>query len=376
LFTLAFCSFALLGVVLVLVGASYEQMSAALELDLDQMALLGATLSLGIGGGVLVAGPAVDRLPRRPIFTGACSVTALSLLSVDADMGLSRAMFHVLAMGFGAGLCETLINTITVERFGKRAIRPLTLLHSAATLGAVATPPLIGGLAAAGDFTLAFRLTGAAWLLTAVFALFVRLAPPRPPLPGRPRALFTPSLIALCVVAFAYVGIEAGVTLFAVPYATQSLGLEAGSGRSAISSFWFGLLVGRLALVVMISRADARHLIAAGLGTALVFAVGIGFGLTQIEWVVGLCGFSAGMVFPLMVTLAGEWFPDTRGTATGIVVGVGCLGGFVVPSLTGMIAELSSVAVAVGSFSLWALCIAAAAYAAQATRATRATSQA
>jgi MFS family permease len=70
-----------------------------------------------------------------------------------------------------------------------------------------------------------------------------------------------------------------------------------------------------------------------------------------------------------MVTLAGEWFPDRRGTATGIVIGVGCLGGFIVPSLTGVIAELSSVTIAVGSFAFWGVCIAVAAYAAEATRA-------
>jgi FHS family glucose/mannose:H+ symporter-like MFS transporter len=369
LLPLGFLTFTLFGVVLVLVGASHESLSAALGLRLDQMAVLGASLQLGLGAGVVVAGPLVDRLPRRPLFCVASGIAALALLSVESEMSFARAILHVVAVGFGGGLCETTINTMTVERFGERSIRPLTLLHSAATLGAVAAPPLVGMLISGGDWTTSFRATGAGWAMVSVGALFVSLPAPRAAAPERAKkTLVSPSLVALFAVAFAYVGLETAVTLFAVPYASDVLVLGADRGRDAISSFWLGLLVGRLLIVVLTARSDARFLVGGGLAAALILAAGVGFGWTQLELLVGLCGVSVGFVFPLMVALTGEWFPESTGTATGFVVGAGCLGGFAIPWLTGAIAETTGVAVAVGSLAFWALCIAAAAQAARVLR--------
>jgi fucose permease len=368
--TLGFVTFTLFGVVLVLVGASHESLATSLGLRLDQMAVLGASLQLGLGAGVVVAGPLVDRLPRKPLVCAASAFAALALLAVDGHMSFSRAIFHVVAVGFGGGLCETAINTMTVERFAERAIRPLTLLHSAATLGAVAAPPVIGLLIAGGDWTTGFRVTGAGWALVSLGCLFARFPAPggNDPSERVQRPLMSPPLVALFAVAFAYVGLETALTLFAVPYASEGLMLGADRGRDAISSFWLGLLVGRLLIAVLTTRSDPRFLVGGGLLAALVLTVGIGTGATQLELMVGLCGVSVGFVFPLMVALAGQWFPEQAGTATGLVIGAGCLGGFAVPWLTGAIAETSGVALAVGSLAVWALCIAVAAQGARVLR--------
>jgi hypothetical protein len=56
-------------------------------------------------------------------------------------------------------------------------------------------------------------------------------------------------LFPIAAIAFAYVGVESAVTMFAVPYASGGLGLDAERGRKAIGVFWLGLLVGRLAVL-------------------------------------------------------------------------------------------------------------------------------
>jgi predicted MFS family arabinose efflux permease len=68
---LAFAAFLLFGVMLVLVGANQAELARDLELDLAGSGLLVSLLSVGLGVGVLGAGPLVDRLPRRPLFVGA-----------------------------------------------------------------------------------------------------------------------------------------------------------------------------------------------------------------------------------------------------------------------------------------------------------------
>ncbi|TFG92013.1 MAG: hypothetical protein E4H11_10005, partial [Myxococcales bacterium] len=59
---LAFGAFLLFGVMLVLVGANQAELARDLELDLAGSGLLVSLLSVGLGVGVLGAGPLVDRV--------------------------------------------------------------------------------------------------------------------------------------------------------------------------------------------------------------------------------------------------------------------------------------------------------------------------
>src|SRR5262245_47507503 len=155
---------------LVLVGASQAELARDLGLDLARSGLLASLLAAGLGAGVLAAGPLVDRLPRRPLFVAATLLVALGLVSVERSMGFARAGAHLVAVGIGLGVYETLLNAAVGEAYGARAARPLLFVHSAATLGAMLAPPLAGWLAlalagapgATGDWTLAFRALGAA----------------------------------------------------------------------------------------------------------------------------------------------------------------------------------------------------------------------
>ena len=110
-----FAALLVFGVLLVLVGSNIAELAAAMQLDMEQIGLLGATLSVGIGSGVLLAGPLVDRFPRRPMLVASLALTAAALLSVDPVMGLERAMLHVTIAGMGAGFYETLLNVVTIE---------------------------------------------------------------------------------------------------------------------------------------------------------------------------------------------------------------------------------------------------------------------
>jgi YNFM family putative membrane transporter len=170
---LAFAAFLLFGVMLVLVGANQAELARDLELDLAGSGLLVSLLSVGLGVGVLGAGPLVDRLPRRPLFVGASLVAAAALLSVDRSMDLARAGVHLAAIGIGLGVYETLLNTIVGELHGTRAAKPLTLVHSGATLGAIGGPALAASLAAFADWSWSFRALGAGHLVVAVAALAV-----------------------------------------------------------------------------------------------------------------------------------------------------------------------------------------------------------
>ena len=367
---LGFASFLAFGVVLVLLGANQDDLRSALDLDLASTGLLASALSVGIGVGVVVAGPWADRWPRKPIYLASMGLAAAPLLAFGPSVTFALAMLLIGLTGLGIGIYDTLISALVGERYLDDSARPMAAVHSGATLAAVLAPPLMGWIAASSHWSLSFRLTGAAHLVLAAVALFVPLPPP----PVRAavedhlrRERLWPALAPLAVVSFAYVGVETALTIFAVPYA-HGLGLDTGRGLSAISALWVGLLAGRLALLPLRGEIDARFLIGAGLLGALVVGAGAATGWTAIELHFGLAGLSVGFVFPLMVTLVGQRFPESRAKAMGLAAGAGAAGGFAVPWLHGALGDAAGIGVAVTALAFWALVVAGSAMLAQRSR--------
>jgi len=369
-------AFFALGIVLVLVGANQAAMARDLSMDLAASGFLGASLALGLGIGVTSSGPLVDRFPRRPLFVGACLLTAVALLTAESGMSYARALLHVTAIGAGCGFYDTLLNAAALDRFRERAAPALAFLHAAATAGAVAGPPLVAWTTAGRDWAASFHGLGLVFAALAFWAAFVPLpasgsdaahpsrerhAPALAAARGKP--LLTPAFFALCAIAFAYVGVENGLTLFAVPWATAGLALSESSGRTGISVFWLGLLLGRLALVPQQRPLGARLLALCGFGGALVVCAASVLGRPELVAVMGLAGLALGPVYPVMISLAGQRFPHAAGTASGLVGGAGALGGFLLPWLTGAVGDASGVVAAVGVLGAFGLVIAGAALA-------------
>ncbi len=367
--------FAVFGVVLVLIGANQDALAAALDLRLAESGLMTSLLALGIGAGMAVGGALADWLPRRALALGAVWLAAAALLGVSADLSFARLLVHVFALGAGAGLASAVLNVVVIERYGEAAPRPLLVLHSAATLGAIAGPGLAVALGDAQHWTPSFHAAGFAYLALSLWLLRLPLAEPaytrEPPVGGAPRrgAPRPLELAAFCAAAFAYLGIEASVTVFAVPYATEGLGLSGDRGRAAISAFWLGLLAGRMGAFLWRGPLDARLIAASGVAGAAALAAAASLWTPRIEWTFGVVGVAIGPVFPLLVALAARSLPARPGLATGYLMGVGSLGGFAIPWLVGAIGDRAGVGAAIGTLVAAALLLVVAAVLARALRA-------
>lgn len=360
---LGFAAFLIFGVVLVLAGASQDALAAALGLDLARSGFIASTLSLGVFAGMLLAGPLVDRFPRRPLYVASILCCGAPLVLVSPDMSYPRLLAYIALLGIGGGFYDILLTVVCVQRYGTHAARMVTFLHAAATLGAVIGPFIIAFLTGHGGWTVAFRVTGFAYLAYALWAAAARM--PAPVQHGHDgggaplRDIFAPRILALCAVAFAYVGVEAGVTIFSVPYAHGGLGLDPDRGRSAISALWFGLLLGRLALVGYRGVVDARVLVGGGAVGAVLFGAGVIAGVPQVELIFACAGFALGPSFPVFATLAAQAAPRAAGRATALVAGMGAFGGFAVPWLTGIVGDAAGIRLAMSTFTFWLAAIAA-----------------
>jgi fucose permease len=367
---LCFFAFVCFGAVLVLVGANQASLADALSLDLAESGLLASAVALGLGAGVVVAGPLFDRYPRRPLFVGSALLAALALLGVERDMSYARWLVHCATAGFGIGLYDTLISAVVVQRYEARAMRPMLVLHAGATLGAMFGAPLAGWIAGTSDFTMSFVAVGAAHLAIAGWAAFVPLPAPLPREQTSRASLGSglAPLVLLSCIAFAYVGVESSVTVFAIPYAGDALGLETTRAQLAISAFWLGLLVGRVGLLALPGDLGARVLFASGVASAALIALNAAWPVAPLELSLFATGGALGSVYPLMIGLTAQRFPAARGTAAGLAAGVGALGGFAVPWLTGAFGDAVGVAPAFASLALWCATIAAGAAALRVVR--------
>jgi fucose permease len=380
---LAVGSFLTFGALLVLYGANGTELIAHLELDYADLGLLGSMLSLGLGVGIVVAGPLTDRLPRRPLYFASSLLVIAATTTLGPGTDYQTLLVHTIAIGFGAGFYETVLNALIVEEFAERAPRRLIFIHSAATLAASATPllfELLRGVTPVPWYD-TFRIVGAAHVGLLLAVAFV-------PMPSRsPRNEATSpesatgaagaservtrslseddrlALAAVCVATFAYVGVESALTLFVADHATSDLGLEAARAARTISAFWGGLLIGRLA-VGLSPRSPGAGSIAglAVIAAIIVLAFGLGW-IDTPEIATALVGFFLGGVFPVMIGLAGIALPSSAGTAVGLAGGLGSLGGFAIPWFTGRLATQGGLSIGIASLSAWlALLVAAAAF--------------
>ena len=103
---------------------------------------MGSTLSLGLGAGIVLAGPTVDRLPRRPLYVLACLVVVAAATTLGPESDYRALLLHTFAIGFGAGFYETVLNAMIVEQLKEQAPRRLVFIHAAAT-GAASVTPLL-----------------------------------------------------------------------------------------------------------------------------------------------------------------------------------------------------------------------------------------
>jgi fucose permease len=350
----SFVSFMAFGFVLVIVGANQVEMAQELSIDLSQTGLLAAVLALGMGVGVVGAGPLCDRFPRRRLFAIAFLIAAAALLAVERDMSYARWVAHLAVVGLGIGAYDTLVNAVVVQRGAAASPNLMTLVHSGASVGAIAGPPIIGFIASGWHWTASFHWIGVVHLALAVALLGVRFpAPPAHHDVERP-ALVTllGPLAALGLVAFAYVGIESSVTAFARPYA-DSVSVSAERDRLAISAFWIGLFIGRLGVLGLRRALDASLLVVMGGVATLLVAIAVATATAQVGVAFLLVGIVLGCVYPVAIALAGQRAPGAEGTAAGIVAGAGALGGFAVPWLTGAIGDAGGIALGFGSLALW-----------------------
>jgi fucose permease len=351
LIAIAWSSFLLLGWAGLLVPAlirsieeRFAQSDAGLGVYYFVLAVFYAVGSLG--GGLLT-----ERAGRRVVLSGSAILVGIGLaLQAVAPSWLLFVAAGIPA-GIGSGSIDGGMNGLVLAVSRRRPAGAMNALHLFFSVGALASPFVVGRLVA-GGVPWEDVLIGTAVAAIAIGLLLASQAIPS----GRPvarRPASYPSeppgrdarelrsalpLIALAASIATYVASEIGVSSWLVRFLTSAT-LE--TATTALAIFWGGLTLGRLLSVRVADRLPpvvfaAACAVAAGL--ALVAAVLVPDPTASIA-LFGLVGLAYGPIYPLIMTVAGALYPRRLAAVAGTLAAAAVIGAVVYPPLIGLLSD-------------------------------------
>jgi fucose permease len=297
-----------------------------------------AAYGTGVVGGTLLT----HRFGRRPILAAGVALVMAGLVVLATAGAWPIFLLGALPFGLGSGTIDGAGNGLILDLFPDSRGRSLNLLHFFFSGGALASPFVVGRALEAGVPWQALLLG------TAVVAAPIAIAFARAEMPsGRadmgqagaapgPRLLLDRVLLALAIAIGCYVASEVGVSNWLVRFlAAAPIGLA----TTALTLYWGGLTVGRLVSARIGDRFDhtAFATIASVVtGIAIVSAVLA----PTLEWSIvlfGLAGVASGPIFPLIVAIGGERFPDRSASVGGYMAAAAVVGGISYPPVMGLL---------------------------------------
>ncbi len=145
---------------------------------------------------------------------------------------------------------------------------------------------------------------------------------------------------ALCI--FLYVGAEVAIGSLIVNYLMQAstMGLAEQDAGKHVPFYWGGALVGRFIGAYLLSKVSPGKLLAAvGSGSILLILMAINTSGAPSGWALLAIGLCNSIMFPTIFSLACEGLGARAAEGSGVIC-VAIVGGAIVPPLTGYVADL------------------------------------
>jgi len=348
-FAILFAAFVLFGTSVTVIGAALPRVLADFAWDYLAAGAVIAAGSLGYFFSAYLAGRLIDRIGFRASMALGLALDALGLLLFAATSSATlNACLHFL-IGVGQGFIEVAVNWSIVKMAPNASGRPMSLMHGAFSIGAVAGPVAMGALIAwAVPWVVAYRIIGGLFLLLLTALGFIPVrgleGSTSPQRHHRAELYREPTFWLGFLVLMLYVGVEMGLSNWMGEYFVTALGATAAAGAFAVSVFWGGLLAGRFG-VPLFARGSRQGAVLNVLGTVLVVSTVtlalLGFiGGIPVAFVVSaVAGFGCSCIYPVSMSLVGEAFPDAQGEAMGVASAGGGLGAFLFPLATAYVAR-------------------------------------
>ncbi len=306
--------------------------------------------------GSFAGGTLTERLGRRLVLGGAVLIHGAGI----AGLGLAPAWtwFVVAALvgGFGAGALDGGANGLVLDVYREGRGRAMNLLHMSFSIGALAAPLVVGTLVEGGVPWQSIAVgTGAVIALLAIaYALIPMPSGRRARGVAEPaavdgahvgRSLLAGPLLLLGFAIAAYVASEVGVSNWIVRFLEPA---PLTTATLALSLFWAGLTLGRLVSSAIADRFDhLRFTVTCAIAMGVLIGVAV-LAPTLPLSIVGFAaaGAAAGPVFPMIVAIGGERYPERSAAVGGSLTGMAVIGSTIYPPLMGFLSVTVGLTVA------------------------------
>ena len=307
------------------IGANYSDFGYIIMLQ-----FLGFFIA-GIGGGWLCER---FRLNSRSLVIAGMLVISITLIASFLLKGLFSLAVWAVLLGLGGGLIEA-FGVILISSYEKpHSSKLMNLSQVFFCIGAIAAPQIISLLLYLKmRWEIIFVVFGVLIsLIMFVFLLLTKDVKPAAAIPMRPEHNSTTSLLKdglfflLSATLFMYVAVESIFVCWIAVYFEKRLLCSVYTAALTVSVFWFGLILGRLAVLVIPVRFTLWPAIFVG---GIVMCIGSVFACFT-EWpisaviMVFLAGVGAGPYWPTVVAIC--HVARNRPQFTSSVIAIGAIG--------------------------------------------------
>lgn len=329
------------------VGVLIPEVARAHGLNLTEAGGLQYATMAGIAlAGLFLGGMADRRGHRTTVLIGLALFAVASVL-----IAFNRALAPLLVLLFVSGLAIGVFKTGAIALIGDLArtpaqhVREMNIVEGFFALGAIAGPPIVARLLAAGlPWTALYGLAGALTLILLLLALVVRFPAARPSVEPERAGMIATLTIArdrnalgygACI--FLYVGVETAVYVWMPALLAAEGAKTLLPGAWALSTFFVLRAVGRFAGAWTLERLGwARTLAVCGVAVLACFIGALAGGRQAAATLLPLSGLFMSVLYPTLNSRAISGFPAQRhGAAAGFILFVTCLSAVLSPLAIG-----------------------------------------
>jgi MFS transporter, FHS family, glucose/mannose:H+ symporter len=342
---------------------TYDQTDAGIGIVYFLLALAYAVGSFG-------GGPLTERLGRRAILGGAVLLTGIGALGLGIAPTWTTFMLAAMVAGAGAGCVDGGANGLVLDVYREGRGRAMSLLHVSYSVGALVAPLAIGALVVREvPWQAVVAGTGGVIAMLALAYVVVPMPSGRRSTPAtvthgalaasedRALSLRTGPLLLLGIAIAAYTASEMGVSNWIVRFLEPA---PLTTATLALSLYWVGLTVGRIVSSVIADWIDhLRFALVSALGIAAAIAVAVLAPSLPIAMTAFLvAGVASGPVFPMIVAVGGDRFPERSAAVGGSLTGMAIIGSTIYPPAMGfMSVTVGLTAAMLGNAVLAGVCV-------------------
>jgi fucose permease len=377
LFAVLFGVFVLYGVSMTIIGATLPRILADFHWDYVTAGAVIAAGAVAYFLSTFAAGWLVKHVGAKAtlVLGFAFEIVGVGFFGTVGDPWINFALSFLI--GVGQGCFEVALNWATLRVDTANSGRPMSVMHGAFAVGAIAGPFLLGFLTGIGShWVVLYRLLAALFAVLAAVLLLMPMhlsAEPEPEA-ATPRVGLSarPAYWLSFVVLFLYVGVELGLSNWVAEYFSKTFRFDAASASLMVSVFWAGVLAGRFGVPALLRGVSPEALLKRFCVLATVAALALPAfnlvpGFEGLAWIavvfVFLAGLGASIVYPSVMTLIGICFPRDQSRVVGFAATGGGVGAFLFPFAMAAMAQLWGLTWGFAAYGVFAVLMTVAAFA-------------